>query len=71
MFTKQAYGPYILTCRIRIRMLDVDMQRVIEGLAAAGFCDKSGAPVPAFKYLQYPQSETNTKINYILQGLSI
>jgi hypothetical protein len=55
---------------MRILRLDVDMQRVIKRLAEAGFCDKSGAPVPAFKYLQYPQSETNKKINYILQGLS-
>jgi len=49
--------------------MDVDLQRVVKRLAEAGFCDKSGKPVPNFKFLQFPQSETNQKANYILQGL--
>lgn len=55
---------------MRIPTLDVNMGRVIRRLSEAGFCDKGGAPVPNFKYLQSPQSETNNKVNYIIQGLN-
>ena len=34
------------------------------------FCDGSGNPTPAFRYLRLSQSETNIKVNYILRGLS-
>ena len=70
LFTKQTYGSKVLTRRMRIPIWDVNMKRVIKRLVEAGFCDGSGFPVPAFKYLQFPQSETNQKVNYILQGLS-
>lgn len=69
VFTKQVYGQRMLTRRMKIPTLDVDLGRVIERLAEAGFCDKSGKPVPMFKYMQFPQSETNKKVNYIIQGL--
>lgn len=69
VFTKQMYGLRTLTRRMKIPTLDVDLGRVIKRLAEAGFCDKSGKPVPMFKYMQLPQSETNKKVNYIMQGL--
>jgi len=46
------------------------MKRVIARLAEAKFCDGSGKPRPAFRFLRLPQSETNVKVNYILRGLS-
>lgn len=69
IFTKQTYGSKVLTRRMKIPTLDVDLKRVVKRLAEAGFCDKSGKPVPIFKYMQFPQSETNKKANYIIQGL--
>jgi hypothetical protein len=54
---------------MKIPTLDVDLNRVVGRLAEAGFCDKSGEPVPMFKYMQFPQSETNKRANYIIQGL--
>lgn len=69
VFTKQKYGNRTLNRRMKIPVLDVDLKRVVKHLASAGFCDKSGKPVPNFKHLQFPQSETNKKANYILQGL--
>lgn len=70
VFTKQMYANRRLTRRMSIPTLDVDRNKVIGKLSAAGYCDKSGRPVPNFKLLQLPQSETNLKINYILQGLA-
>lgn len=69
-FTKQKYGSKILTRQMRIPTLDVNMQRVISRLSEAGYCDKSGRPVPNFQHLPLPQSATNNKVNYILQGLN-
>jgi hypothetical protein len=70
VFTKQTYANRRLTRRMSIPTLDVDKNKVIAKLSAAGYCDKSGNPVPNFKLLQLPQSETNLKVNYILQGLA-
>lgn len=50
--------------------LDVNMKKVIARLSEANFCDRSGNPKPAFRYLRLPQSETNIKVNNILRGLS-
>lgn len=69
-FTKQTYGNRRLTRRMSIPTLDINKDRVIAKLSAAGYCDKSGRPLPNFKLLQLPQSETNLKVNYILQGLA-
>ena len=55
---------------MKIPLLSVDMQRVVKGLALAGYCTKGGEPRPNFKFLQLPQSETNRKMNNILRGLS-
>jgi hypothetical protein len=46
------------------------MKKVIARLSEANFCDRSGNPKPAFRYLRLPQSETNIKVNNILRGLS-
>jgi group II intron reverse transcriptase/maturase len=70
LFIKQSYGGTIVTRKMTIPTLDVNMKRVIARLADANFCDKSGKPLPAFRFLRLPQSETNTKVNYILKGLS-
>ena len=53
-----------------IPTLDVNMKRVIARLSEARFCDGNGDPIPAFRFLRLPQSEINTKVNYILKGLS-
>ena len=67
---KQRYGDKIKNRKMTIPTLDVDMERVIKRLSAAGYCDGSGKPKPMFKHLQPPQSETNKEINYILRGLA-
>jgi group II intron reverse transcriptase/maturase len=66
---KQRYGNKIVNRKMKIPILDVDMNRVIHRLSAAKFCDKGGNPIPSFKFLQFPQSETNNRINYVLRGL--
>lgn len=70
LFTKQSYGGTVVTRKMTIPTLDVNMKRVIARLAEANFCDGSGKPLPTFRFLRLPQSETNTKVNYILKGLS-
>ena len=70
LFVKQSYRGTVITRKMIIPILDVNMKRVIARLAEANFCDKSGNPIPAFRFLRLPQSETNTKVNYILKGLS-
>lgn len=70
LFVKQSYGGTVVTRKMTIPTLDVNMKRVIARLAEANFCDKSGNPLPAFRFLRLPQSETNTKVNYLLKGLS-
>jgi hypothetical protein len=70
LFTKQSYSGRIVTRKMTIPTLDVNMKKVISRLAEANFCDGSGNPIPAFRFLRLPQSETNIKVNYILKGLS-
>jgi len=70
LFIKQTYWGRVVTRKMTIPTLDVNMKRVIARLAESGFCDGSGNPIPAFRYLRLPQSETNVKVNYILRGLS-
>jgi len=70
IFIKQSYSGHIVTRKMTIPTLDVNMNRVIARLAEAKFCDGSGKPRPAFRFLRLPQSETNVKVNYILRGLS-
>ena len=55
---------------MNIPLLSVDMKKVITKLANIKVCTKAGDPLPAFQFLQLPQSETNDKINSILRGLS-
>lgn len=71
VFTKQHYGllKKLLTKRMNIPTLDVNMKKVITKLSEAGYCDKAGQPVPNFKLLQMPQSESNMKVNNLIQGL--
>ena len=70
LIIKQRYHGKRKHRKMTIPLLSVDMNRVIERLNTAGYCDKSGKPKPAWGYLQYPQSQTNRMINYILRGLS-
>ena len=70
LFIKQSYAGTILTRKMTIPTLDVNMKRVIARLSEARFCDGNGDPIPAFRFLRLPQSEINTKVNYILKGLS-
>jgi Type II intron maturase len=69
-FIKQSYLGHIITRKIMIPTLDVNMKKVIVRLSEANFCDGNGNPTPAFRYLRLSQSETNLKVNYILKGLS-
>lgn len=71
LFVKQRYGGKIVTRKMTIPTLDVNMAKVIDRLYAAKFCDKSGNPEPAFRFLHLPQADTNVKVNRILKGLSI
>lgn len=70
LFIKQSYSGRVVTRKMTIPTLDVNMKRVIDRLSKANFCDRNGNPTPAFRYLRLPQSETNVKVNYILKGLS-
>ena len=70
LFTKQSYGGTVVTRKMTIPTLDVNMKQVIAWLTEANFCDGSGKPLPTFRFLRLPQSETNTKVNSILKGLS-
>ena len=70
LFTRQRYGSKVVSRKMVIPTLDVNMKRVIAQLSQANFCDGNGIPTPAFRFLRLPQSETNQKINYILKGLS-
>jgi len=70
LFTKQSYGGTVVTRKMTIPTLDVNMKRVIARLSEANFCNGSGLPIPAFRFLRLPQSEINIKTNYILRGLS-
>lgn len=70
LFIKQRYNGKRRNRKMTIPLLSVDLKRVVNRLALGGYCTKGGAPLPAFKFLQLPQSETNRKINYILRGLS-
>lgn len=55
---------------MNIPLLSVNMNKVITKLASNKLCTMEGDPLPAFQFLQLPQSETNQKINSILRGLS-
>lgn len=70
LFNKQYYSGHIVIRKRTIPTLDVNMKRVIARLSEAQFCDGSGNPKPAFRFLRLTQSETNIKVNYILRGLS-
>jgi len=66
---KQKYGKKIVNRRMSIPTLYVNMKKVIERLKEKGFCDGSGNPIPCFRFLRYPQSEINMKVNSIIRGL--
>jgi retron-type reverse transcriptase len=70
LFVKQRYRGKIVTRKLTIPILDINMVKVIDRLNAAKFCDKSGNPEPAFRFLRLPQADTNVKANRILKGLS-
>jgi hypothetical protein len=66
---KQKYGSKTVNRRMTIPTLYVNMKKVIEKLKAKGLCDGSGNPIPCFRFIRYPQSETNMKANSIIRGL--
>nr|YP_009546692.1 reverse transcriptase [Heterodermia speciosa]AYP35432.1 reverse transcriptase [Heterodermia speciosa] len=70
LLVKQTYHGKKRVRKITIPTLDVNMIRVIARLSEANFCKRDGTPIPAFRFLRLPQSETNKKVNYILRGLS-
>lgn len=49
MFIKQRYAGKLVTRKMTIPILDVNMEKVIHHLAQAGFCDKNGVPRPVFR----------------------
>ena len=55
---------------MNVPLLSADMSKIITKLANNKLCTKAGDPLPAFQFLQLPQSETQKKINSILRGLS-
>lgn len=70
LFVKQSYGGTVVTRKMTIPTLDVNMKRVIARLSDANLCEGDGKPSPAFQFLRFPQSFVNTRVNYILRGLS-
>lgn len=70
IFIKQHFSGKLVNRKMTIPTLDVDLDKVIRRLADAGFCDRSGEPLPAFRFLRLPQSQVNAKVNRILRGLS-
>jgi group II intron reverse transcriptase/maturase len=70
LIVKQNYAGNIVKRKMTIPILDVNMSKVIARLKEAKFCDGSGEPVPAFRWLRMPQADTNAKVNQILRGLS-
>lgn len=70
LFVKQSYGGTVVTRKMTIPTLDVNMKRVLARLSDANFCEGDGNPVPAFRFLRFPQSYVNARVNYILRGLS-
>ena len=52
-----------------IRLL-VNVEKLIFSLSEKGFCDKSGLPLPNFRYFQDPQSYTVNRVAAILRGIS-
>lgn len=70
LFVKQRYSNKLVNRKMTIPTLDVNLDKVIDRLVDAKFCDGSGTPLPAFRFLRLPQSEINAKVNSILRGLS-
>ena len=48
LFIKQSYSGKVVTRKMTISILDVNMKIVIARLTEANFCDGSGNPTPAF-----------------------
>lgn len=50
----------------QIFTIDGDSDKIIRLLARAGYCHKNGDPIPNFKHMHFPQSDTNVIIRKIL-----
>jgi Reverse transcriptase (RNA-dependent DNA polymerase) len=70
LFVRQRYSGNYYNRKLTIPTLDVDLAKVIIRLTEAGFCDKGGSPIPAFRFLRLPQSEINAKVNSIIREIS-
>lgn len=57
--------------RYKYPYLKIDKLKYRDRLMNLGFCNGAGEPIPCFKYLRLPQSETNRKINNTLRGLQV
>ena len=66
---KQKYAGKLRNKRMQSSSLKVGTRWVIEALRDKKFCDGSGKPIPYFKNLRLPQSETNLLANTIIKGL--
>ncbi|GMH39497.1 hypothetical protein BSKO_07395 [Bryopsis sp. KO-2023] len=49
--------------------VDGDSDKIIRLLARAGYCHKNGDPIPNFKHMHFPQSDTNLIIRKILLSI--
>jgi retron-type reverse transcriptase len=68
IFTRQQ-GKYV-NRHITIPTLDIDLKKLTQKLAVAGFCDRGGKPKPPFRLLRLPQSDINNYANQVIIGLA-
>ena len=70
LFVRQRFAGKLITRKVTIPVLDVNMKRVIHCLKEAKFCDDYGDPLPVLRWLRLSQADVNVKVNQILRGLS-
>lgn len=69
LVVKQRFNNKLRNRRMTVPTLYADINKIIKRMSENKICDKKGNPLPMFRFLQYSQLETNTKINMILRGL--
>ncbi|MEM9680334.1 MAG: group II intron reverse transcriptase/maturase, partial [Bacteroidota bacterium] len=70
LFTRSKRGNKLIKRKMTIPTLDVNMEKLISRLKDSQFCDGSGNPEPAFRFLRHSQADINKRVNSILTGLS-
>lgn len=68
-FIKQKYAGKLRNRRMQSSSLKIEVKGVIEALRDKKFCDGAGKPIPYFKNLRLPQSQTNLMANTVIRGL--